>query len=119
MSLEKKSLTQLRSIAQSMGIVPDFADDKAQLLQKIAEYTTEKVAEPVRPVQVNINYPAESNVLTQEMIQEAVKPFQDFGLRVSFPDARTWEMHCNDKHDSGTMAMSLWSVVQCAKSVIT
>lgn len=119
MSLDKKSLTEIRSIAQSMGISPRFDIGKEQLLQDISLHVSAKVVQPEKPIQVNITTPnTEGGMLTKESVIEALKGFSDLGLVVSFPDNRTWQLSCNLKRDTGTMSMSMWNVIQCARDVI-
>lgn len=117
MSLDKKSLTELRSIAQSIGIIPRYDVGKEQLLQDIRGHVSAKIQPPEKPIEVNItNIP--DRELAQEDILKALEPFKQFGLIVTFTDDRTWNMECAGKKDSGTMAMGIWNVVQCAKEVV-
>ena len=119
MTLQKKSLAELRAIAQSVGITPRWDVGKEQLLQDISQHVSVKIAQPEKPIQVNITMPNDQGgMLTPHIVEGLVKGFADLGLSVTFPDERTWEMSCNGKKDSGTMAMSSWSVIQCAKEII-
>lgn len=118
MSLKEKSLTELRSIAQSMGIIPRYDVGKEHLLQQISSHVTERVQAPTKPIEVNIIGGADDRALTQASITEAMKGFAELGLVVTFPDSRTWELSCNGKRDSGTMSMSLWNIVNCAKELV-
>lgn len=117
MSIDKKSLTELRSIATSMGIIADWGDDKAHLLQKISLHVGDKIEEPPTPILINIignNNP----IVTREAIEVALEGFKPLGLVLSFPDGNTWEIYCNRKRDSGSFCMPLWNIIQCAKGVV-
>ncbi len=117
MSLEKKSLSELRSIAQSVGIIPDFGIGKEQLLQQIRGHVGDRIKEPTKPIEVNItNIPDRG--LTQEQVKGALEPFKELGLIVTFPGEQTWTMRCNKKEDSGSMTCGIWGIIQCAKAVV-
>lgn len=118
MSLEKKSLPELRAIAQSMGLGMRTDLDRGALLQQIRLHTMDAAPLPAQPVVLNIQNVPDDRILTPELVEKSLAPFSDLGLRISFPDATTWEMRCGEKKDSGTLSMSLWSVIQCAKSLV-
>ena len=117
MTLEKKTIVELRAIAQSVGLVPDFGVSREQLLQDIAQHAGAKIVPPTPPIQVNINFPSEGG-MTQVSIRKALENFEPLGLALTFPDERTWHMYCNKRNDSGSMSMSIWSIVQCAKALV-
>lgn len=119
MSLERKSLTELRGIAQAMGLAPRWDLGKEHLLQEIKLHTGSKIEQPEKPIQVNITGVPDNTPLTTDMVEKALKDFCPLGLHLSFPDERTWAMECNGKKDSGTMAMPIWNVIQCARSVVS
>ena len=119
MSLNKKSLIELRGIAQSIGMSLRLDVGKDQLLQEISQHVSAKVQMPEKPIQVNISMPNnQGGTLTQHAIEQSLAGFMDLGLVVTFPDEFTWEIYCNGKRDTGTMAMPMWSIVQCVKEVI-
>ena len=117
MSLEKKSLTELRGIAQSIGITPDFAVGKDQLLQQIRGHVGDQIKEPVKPIEVNITNIPDKGV-TQAQVDEALQGFKELGLIVTFPTHTTWKMTCNKKEDNGNMSCGIWTIVQCARAVV-
>ena len=117
MSLEKKTLSELRSIAQSIGIIPDFSIGKEHLLQQIRGHVGDKIKEPIRPIEVNITNMPEKG-MSQVQVEKALEPFKELGLVITFPDEQTWHMCCNKKEDSGSMTAGIWGIIQCAKSVV-
>lgn len=118
MSLDKKSLTELRSIYQGMGGEVKWDDGKNHLIQKIQLHVAAKVQQPERPIEINIKQDSNAPVSTPEMIEKALEGFKQLGLRLSFPDDRTWEISCHTKKDSGSVFMPLWNIVQCAREVV-
>lgn len=118
MSLQKKTLTELRGIAQAMGIELKWDDGKEHLLQKINLHVAAKVQPPERPIEINIRQDSNNPTVTPEMLETALRDFKPLGLQVSFPDAHTWELYCNQKRDSGSMYMPLWNIIQCARDVV-
>lgn len=117
MSLETQSMVKLRALAQSLGTPYTWQDDKRVLMAKIRAGAEKHVKPSEPPLRVEIKYPSENRV-TQEQVMEALKDFMPLGLRVTFPDAATWELYCNKKCDSGSMSMGLWNILQCAKEVV-
>jgi hypothetical protein len=118
MSLERKTLSELRAIAQSVGIVPDFSVGKDALLQQMRGHVQKQTPLPVQPVQINIVNQPDDRMLTQSQVEEALKDFRNLGLIITFPDAATWAMECSGKKDSGSMTASLWTIIGCAKEVV-
>lgn len=116
-SLETKSITELRSLAQNMGLTPDWGMDKPHLLQAIREHVVDKVESPQKQIMVNIP-PDMDKALTQDLVEKALEGFKVLGLHVSFPEPGQWEMSCLKKRDSGSMSMGLWSIVNCAKELV-
>jgi hypothetical protein len=117
MSLDKKNLSELRSIAQSIGVIPDFSIGKEHLLQQIRGHVSKQIEPSQRPIEVNItNIP--TNGVTQTQVEEALKGFKELGLTITFPDAQTWSMRCGDKTDSGSMTCGIWAIIGCAREVV-
>ena len=118
MSLEKKSLVDLRGIAQSLGVMPNWKDDKAKLIGKIRASAEKQYTPPSKAIVITTPVQATGQALTQKQVTDALAGFHDLGLHVSFPDKDTWSLYCNKKEDSGTMYQSLWSVISCAKELV-
>lgn len=118
MSLQKKSLTELRTIYQAMGGEVEWGDGKEHLLQKISLHVNAKIQQPEKSIQIDIKQDSNAPVSTPEMIEKALEAFKDLGLHISFPDERTWEIYCNQKRDSGSVYMPIWNIIQCAREVV-
>lgn len=118
MSLQKKSIHELRTIYQAMGGEVLWQDGKEHLLQKINLHVTNKIAQPEKPIQIDIKQDSNAPVSTPEMIEKALEGFKELGLHLSFPDERTWEISCHTKKDSGSVYMPLWNIIQCAREVV-
>ena len=118
MSLNKKTLTELRGIAQNMGLIPRYDVGREQLLQDISMYVAAKVAPPEKPIQINILQGSDTGVLRQDDILHALRGFIELGVNISFPDEHTWMMECNGRQDTGTMSMGMWNVIQCARDIV-
>lgn len=118
MALEDESMTKLRSVAQGLGVISNWSDDKTMLLQKIRLHSKKHVEPAPQPIQINIPPQTMGQALTQANITEALAGFKPLGLRIDFPDEFTWELSCNGKRDSGTMHMGMWNVIQCAREVV-
>ena len=116
--IDKKSIIELRGIAQSLGMIPKSSWTREELLNHIKGYTNEKIREPEPSVVINIvNQPDDRN-LTQAGVLDALKGFIELGVTVTFPDNATWQIECDGRKDSGSMSMSLWSMIQCVKALM-
>ena len=118
MSLGKKSLTELRAIAQSMGMIPRLDIGKEHLIQEIQGHVSAKVQMPPRPIEINIKNDSANPLVTPEQVEKAMEGFKQLGLKVSFPDKDTWELSCNERKDSGSMHIPLFAIVGCARELI-
>lgn len=106
----KKTIHELRAIAQSKGIKFSFSDDVLALSQKIS-----LVNEAMKPIErVEIPRPEYDSKLrnkppgkmcTQEDMLSRLQPYITRGLMVTFPYPEIWKMKCGMKEDTGNMRM--------------
>jgi hypothetical protein len=118
MSLQKKSLTELRSLAQNMGMLPRLDIGKEHLIQEIQNYAGAKIMTPPRPIEINIKNESANPLVTPEQVEKALDGFKQLGLSVTFPDKDTWEISCNTRKDSGSMYIPLFAIIGCAKELV-
>lgn len=117
MTLKAKSLTELRGIAQAMGMNPSWDAGKQKLLDQINDHVAAKINLPDKPIQIEINT-TDAPTRDKTEIENALKDFEPLGLRLTFPSTSTWEIYCNGRRDSGSMSIPLWSIIQCAKELV-
>jgi len=120
--LQSKSITELRGIAQSMGIADVFQLDKAHLIQEI-DLKKSAVNKPA-PVSV-VNSPYDARLMAQapgkiadkDEAMEALQPYVAAGLHVSMDNER-WYFKHGKKSDEGTLRMPLRTILKCAEAVL-
>lgn len=114
----KKSLTELRGLAQSMGIKWSFSDDMNTLKQKIALRQTDMLPPPVLPV---IPIPDDqrmrtlppSKVSNENIIMQMLQPYIARGLHVTIENNH-FHFRYGERTDSGTMRQPPRVVLGCA-----
>lgn len=120
--LRKKSLTELRGIAQAFGVPDIFQKDIMQLAQAIEMKQQAMVPMPV----VDIPKPAYDARLmtkppakraTREEIEPLLQPYLARGMRASFDEER-WYFSCGKKTDEGTLRMPMRTILYCAGKVM-
>lgn len=122
--MRNKSITELRGIAQSMGVSWGFGDDKDALITKI-EAKRDKVV-PVavmapipQPEDQRLRSRPPSKVTEEAMICDMLRPLLDRGLLISFsPDGQSWTMRHKDREDTGTMRQPPRNVLRCAERLM-
>ena len=120
--LEGKSLTQLRSIAQSFGVSDIFSKNELQLRQDI-----QLKQQDLQPKQsITIHQPpydarlmtrAPSKRATRAEIEEALKEHIALGLKLSFTE-ENWRMSFGVKNDTGTIRMPIRTAIYCANQLM-
>lgn len=116
--MSKQSLTQLRGLAQSMGVKWSFADDAAALKQKIALRQTDMLPPPAAPI---IPVPDDqrmrtlppSKVSNEEMVRAMLQPFIARGLHVSFENNHFFFRY-GERTDTGTLRQPPRAIMGCA-----
>ena len=118
MVMLKKSLTELRGLAQSMGVKWSFGDDHASLKQKIAQRQTDLLPPPIQPV---IAQPDDqrmrtlppSKVSSEDMVRQLLEPYIARGLNVSFENDH-FHFRYKERTDCGTLRQPPRVIVGCA-----
>lgn len=114
MALENKSLTELRGIAQAVGINLDWGWDRIKLIDKINKRTVTPMIFPKE------NQAAPDPIPTT--LEEALASFKALGLVVTFPDQHTIRMTRTvgkiTKDDSCRADLPLRTIIQCAAALM-
>lgn len=118
MSLSTKSFTQLRIIAQGLGIADVFQMDRAHLQQAIeakqqAMIPAPKIEIPKPEYDARLMTKPPAKKSDQQMVEELLQPYVQRGLRLSFDDER-WYMQWDKRNDQGTLRMPPRVVLRCA-----
>lgn len=120
--LSNKSQTELRGIAQMLGIADVFQKDKTQLIQAIelkqANMGTPApapVPQPEYDARLMTKSPAKRS--DQASIEDVLKEHIARGLHLSFDDER-WYMQLDRRTDQGTLRMPLRHVLYCANRIM-
>ncbi len=115
----KQSLTNLRGLAQAMGVKWAFSDDYLALKQKIDARQIEMLPSAPLPV---ITAPSDqrlrtlppSKVSSEQMLRTVLRPYVDRGLQLTIED--DWfTMRHGTKTDSGTLRQPPRVIVECAR----
>lgn len=120
--LQKKSLTDLRTMAQAFGITEIFEKDAAHLIQEIE---LKQVAMIPPPVVIIPRPPYDARLMTERPrkisspaeIANTLEPYVRLGLKLSFED-ESWTMVSGKKSDSGSLRMPLRDIMGCADRVL-
>lgn len=119
--LQKKSLTDLRTIAQAYGVTDIFEKDAAHLTQEIELKQVAMVPPPPppppRPNDVRIMTARPASIVSPMSITESLEPHISLGLKLSF-EGDHWSMTCGKKSDTGTLRMPLRDIIGCAERVL-
>lgn len=120
--LQKKSLTELRGIAQSFGIADLFQKDKIQLVQAIEMKQqgiapAPKVTIPKPEYDARLMTKAPSRMSSRPEIEELLALYVARGLHVDYDNER-WYMSFGKKTDEGTLRMPLRTILYCADKIL-
>lgn len=114
--MTKKTIHQLRKIAQDKGVPFNFSDDTLALSQKITMVDDALASKPEVPPVVIINNVAPSTLCTQEQVLEMLAVYRDMGVHVTFSED-TWHMRRGAVEDSGTMHMPAHTILRAAEKL--
>lgn len=122
MSLDKKSITELRNIAQGLGVADIFSKSRAHLLQDItiksaamASHDTSTQARTEYIVVQDKHGVADD---ASDVLMQALKPLIDRGLRVRISDGM-WHYSCAGRTDSGTLTMPIRVALKKAHEILS
>ncbi len=122
--LRKKSIHDLRQIAQSFGIPNIFSKDAVQLSQAIdlRQEAMSKPKLPERPPKpeydARLMTKPPAKMSHKDAILDLLQVHISQGLRVDFPDPERWEMAYGKKTDCGNMRMPLRVLLSCAEKIM-
>lgn len=117
--MHKKTMTQLRGLAQSMGVRWSFEDDKGSLIQKIALKQSEMLPLPVvqMPDDQRLRIKPPSKVSDEETLMHLLQPYIEMGLKIEFADGRFYMSYT--RTDSGTLRQPPRVILDCAKRIMS
>ena len=121
MSLDTKSLSELRGIVQALGIKLEWSWTKVELLRKIEKHTAKVLKRPtvsVEPEDQRLRTVPPARALSQAKVWEALKNYRDSGLIVTFPTPDTIYMRFEKREDSCSLRSYLRVIDACAKTVL-
>lgn len=114
----KQSLTELRGLAQSMGVKWTFSDDYNALKQKIALRQTDMLPPSVVPAvplpdDQRMRTLPPSKVSNEALVRQMLEPYIARGLHVSFENNHFFFKY-KERTDSGTLRQPPRVIVGCA-----
>ena len=121
--LEKKSITELRGIAQAIGCKYDWSDDKKIIIQKIQLKQNAALPKPV--IEVRYEQPHDqrlrtlppSKVSNEKMIRDMLAPLIAIGLKFDVT-GEEWVMRYDKREDSGNMRMPPRHILRAAERMM-
>ena len=122
-NLRKKSIHDLRVMAQAFGVNDVFQKDQAHLIQDIElkhKPSTPKIELPPLPAyDARLMKKPPSKKSSVLDLTELMKPYLTSGLKLTFDDnGERWMMRFGERNDEGTMRMPLRSVLECARKLL-
>lgn len=120
--LEKKSLFEIRGIAQSFGVNDIFEKDKTALIQEIQLKQDNLTPEKPKPIEIpkydaSLMTKAPAEMASPKEIVRILEQHIKQGLKLNLTDER-WYMSFRNKTDEGTMRMPLNHVLRCANNLL-
>jgi hypothetical protein len=121
--LQKKSISDLRIMAQAFGVSDIFEKDADQLRQAIEiqqqDYVVETVELPPKPeYDARLMTVAPNSRGDMQEIIDILEPYIKIGLKLSF-DHESWFMEYGKRNDSGTIRMPLRDIMHCADRIMS
>lgn len=118
-SLAKKSIHELRAMAQAFGVTDIFEKDAVHLIQEIElKHAPQPIALAQLP-QIHFVHADPDAHAGAAVIVELLEPFIKVGLKLSFTDdGERWMMKYGKRDDEGTMRMPVRVVLECAKRIM-
>lgn len=123
MSLDNKSIHELRAIAQGYDIRDIFAKKPHELIQAIADKQEALAPKPVIEIpqpaydgRLRMRPPSKSS--SHDDILKLLEPFTAIGLRVTFPHPEQFHIAFGKKEDTGSIKQPLRVILGCAREVM-
>lgn len=123
MSLEAKSLTQIRNIAHVLGVKDIFVKTSAELIQEIHAKNNDfapkaKVHVPLPPYDARLMTAKPNAMCDKNQLMALLQPFIERGLKVELKE-ETWHYRYGIKNDSGTLRMPLRTALKKAQEILS
>ena len=120
--LLKKSVHDLRIMAQAFGVTDIFEKDQKSLIKEIEAKQILNVAPPAplppRPAyDGRLMTETPSDISSPLELTELLEPHLMLGLKLSFQDEH-WFMHYGKREDSGTLRQPLRNILVCAERLM-
>lgn len=116
--IEDKSIHELRTQAQAMGIAFTLADSAGILRNNIRALLRQPDAIETAPIVHVVPVKNLARPTTHHALIEALKPFMAHGLRFDVHDNGTWAMSVAGRTDSGNLHMPTLDIVRCAQRLM-
>lgn len=122
--LNEKTLTELRTIAQGLGVGDIFSKSPNQLIQDIELKHKELIPQPKIPAPPLAPYDARlmtaqpGAMCDKESLMELLEPYIKRGLKVEIGD-ENWKFSFGKKNDMGTLRMPLRTALKKAAEVLS
>jgi len=118
----KKSVHDLRIMAQAFGVTNIFEKDQKRLIQdiEIKQRSNQPpvVALPPRnPYDARLMTQVPSRTSSPIAVTELLEPYITLGLKLSFQDD-TWAMRYGNRNDCGTLRQPLRNILDCADKLM-
>ena len=120
--MQWKSLHQLRSVAQGLGVADIFSKTEAQLKQEI-EIKQRSLFAPETPLPVKPMYDARlmskppARISSVSELDVLLEPYKARGLHVHYDNER-WYMQWDKRTDEGPLRMPMRSILKCAETLL-
>lgn len=120
--LNDKTLTELRNIAQGLGINEIFSKAPNQLMQDIEQKHKQLIPPPSIPLpaphyDARLMTAAPGVMCDKDSLMELLQPYIKRGLKVDIGD-ETWKFSFGKKVDTGTLRMPLRTALRKAGEVL-
>ncbi len=115
--LKKKSLTELRTIAQGLGVEDIFSKSLAHLKQEIEKKHGELIPKEKIVIPVEYKTLPTGNIIDKEELMELLQPYIARGLKVIISD-ETWKFSLGKRNDSGTLRMPVRIALKKAQEIL-
>jgi len=115
--LDDKTLTELRTIAQGLGVDDIFSKSPAHLMQDITQKHGELI--PKEKIVIPIEYKTlpTGDIIDTTQLMELLEPYIKRGLRVVLSE-ETWKFSRGNKNDSGTLRMPIRIALKKAAEIL-
>lgn len=121
--IEQKSITELRGIAQAVGLKLDWRWDKSKLIRKIKETTDNALngvpTESDEPSDARLRTVPPARNLPQNDVMKALEKYKERGLIVTFPTPDSIRLtRTIVREDQCSLRVPLRVIVECARRIV-